>query len=197
MHMVKIFLRDQSQAVTDAWEKRFENVPMVDVSTGDIFDLQADAIISPANSFGFMDGGIDLVYSRHFGWNLQERLQAVIHSDFEGELLVGQAVVVETNHPEIPFLVSAPTMRVPEVIANTVNVYLAFRAALRAVRDFNLRHSNAIQSVLCPGLGTATGAMPPERCAKQMRMAYDAVLTPRIGFFPGAAVLNEHLRLLK
>lgn len=26
--------------------------------------------VSPANSFGFMDGGIDMVYSLHFGWDL-------------------------------------------------------------------------------------------------------------------------------
>lgn len=26
--------------------------------------------VSPANSFGFMDGGIDMVYSRHFGWQM-------------------------------------------------------------------------------------------------------------------------------
>lgn len=26
--------------------------------------------VSPANSFGFMDGGIDMAYSLHFGWQL-------------------------------------------------------------------------------------------------------------------------------
>ena len=26
--------------------------------------------VSPANSFGFMDGGIDAAYSRHFGWQM-------------------------------------------------------------------------------------------------------------------------------
>ena len=30
----------------------------------------ADAIVSPANSFGFMDGGIDMVYSKRFGWQM-------------------------------------------------------------------------------------------------------------------------------
>ena len=42
------------------------------ISEGDIFEggPEADAIVSPANSFGFMDGGIDMVYSRHFGWQM-------------------------------------------------------------------------------------------------------------------------------
>lgn len=30
-----------------------------------------------------------------------------------------------------------------------------------------------ITSVLCPGLGTAIGRMPAERCAFQMRQAYE------------------------
>jgi hypothetical protein len=39
----------------------------------DILTRTADAILSPANSFGFMDGGIDLLYSNFFGWELQDR----------------------------------------------------------------------------------------------------------------------------
>lgn len=36
---------------------------LIQISTGDIFNggPAADAIVSPANSFGFMDGGIDMV----------------------------------------------------------------------------------------------------------------------------------------
>jgi len=30
-----------------------------------------------------------------------------------------------------------------------------------------------ITSVLCPGLGTAVGKMPPKRCAFQMRQAFE------------------------
>lgn len=32
----------------------------------------------------------------------------------------------------IKYLISAPTMRVPEDVSDTVNAYLAFRAVLRA-----------------------------------------------------------------
>jgi O-acetyl-ADP-ribose deacetylase (regulator of RNase III) len=72
---MKFLLRDRSSAVVEAWRAEFIEAPDVEVSGGDIFDLSADAIVSPANSFGFMDGGIDLVYSQHFGWGLQERLR--------------------------------------------------------------------------------------------------------------------------
>lgn len=135
--MLAIHLRDISPGVVAAWEVAFASALGVQVSCGDIFANAADAIVSPANSFGYMDGGIDLVYSRFFGWELQEKLQAQLLAEHFGELPVGQAVIVPTGHASIPFLVSAPTMRVPSSIAKTLNVYLAFRAALIAVRNHN------------------------------------------------------------
>jgi O-acetyl-ADP-ribose deacetylase (regulator of RNase III) len=128
--------------------------------------------VSPANSFGFMDGGIDLVYSKHFGWELQERLQTLIRSDHDGDLPVGQAVVVPTFDKDIPYLISAPTMRVPMDVSETVNAYLAFRAAIRAARQFNRTAPKRIESILCPGLGTAIGRLSPRACATQMHYAY-------------------------
>lgn len=38
-----------------------------------------------------MDGGIDMVYSKHFGWQLQERLQQHLRADYDGELPVVRA----------------------------------------------------------------------------------------------------------
>lgn len=67
---VHFLLRDRNAALVEAWGE-FAAASEVEVSHGDIFDLSADAIVSPANSFGFMDGGIDLVHSQHFGWSLQ------------------------------------------------------------------------------------------------------------------------------
>jgi O-acetyl-ADP-ribose deacetylase (regulator of RNase III) len=108
---VKFFLRDRNSELADAWTRYFKGIEDVEVSCGDIFDLQADAVVSPANSFGFMDGGIDLVYSHYFGWELQERLRELLRKEHDGELPVGQAVIVETYHDRIPYLISAPTTR--------------------------------------------------------------------------------------
>lgn len=177
---VKFFLRDRSKEVTEAWASHFKGIAQVEVSIGDIFAVQADAIVSPANSFGYMDGGIDLAYSYRFGWHLQERLQEVIRNEHDGELPVGQAVIIPTRHDDIRWLISAPTMRVPMVIASTVNAYLAFRAVIRAVREHNKQNPESINTVLCPGLGTATGAMPPDRCARQMLAAYNACVLGRM-----------------
>jgi len=170
---MKLHLRDRNAALVDAWQRQFSGVENVEVTHGDIFDVTADAVVSPANSFGFMDGGIDLVYSRRFGWDLQERLQALLRAEHAGELPVGQAVIVETVATDIPWLISAPTMRVPMDVSGTVNAYLALRAALLAVR----RHAGdpRIETVLCPGLGTAIGRVPPDRAARQMAHAWAVI----------------------
>src|SRR5262245_1838717 len=95
-------LRDIDADVVRAWEKYFVGIANVRVSHGDIFELSADAIVSPANSFGYMDGGIDLVYLHRFGWELQARLQGHLKEEHDGELPVGQAIIVETHDAAIP-----------------------------------------------------------------------------------------------
>jgi O-acetyl-ADP-ribose deacetylase (regulator of RNase III) len=172
---VKIFLRDLSESIIDAWHTVFAGYPDIEISCGNILDLQKEAIVSPANSFGFMDGGIDLAYSRYFGWDLQKRLQRVIREEYYGELLVGRAVILETRNKEIKYLISAPTMRVPQNISKTLNAYLAFRAVLIEIKEFNDKNDNKIKSLLCPGLGTLTGCMLPMTCASQMKKAYDSI----------------------
>jgi O-acetyl-ADP-ribose deacetylase (regulator of RNase III) len=87
-------------------------------------------------------------------------------------LPVGQATIVETLDTAIPFVVSAPTMRIPMNVSTTLNAYLAFRAAIRAVKQHNAEGNKPIRSVLCPGLCTAIGLMPSGVAARQMAVAY-------------------------
>lgn len=173
--MLTVYLRDRQPTMVSNWEKVFEGIENVYISQGDIFEgfgMKVDAVVSPANSFGFMDGGIDYIYSLKFGWEMSEALRKIINKEYYGELPVGQAVVVDirkTNpKTNIPFLISAPTMRVPLDVSQTANAYLAFRAALRVAED----HPE-IESILCPGLGTAVGQMPHYRCARQMWSAWN------------------------
>ncbi|WP_246788130.1 macro domain-containing protein [Bradyrhizobium sp. CCBAU 53421] len=195
--MLAVHLRDINAGVVRAWELAFADMPEVRVSRGNIFEQKADAIVSPANSFGFMDGGIDLLYSKFFGWTLQTDLQAAIAKHHHGELPVGQAAIVATGHDFISFLVSAPTMRIPSDISATVNVYLAFRAALIAVLAHNIRSKAPIRTLLVPGLGTGIGAVAPDAAARQMRLAYDAIIGGRGAEKRGArAILREHHEML-
>lgn len=190
---MKIILRDRNQELVDAWKSQFRNLSDVEIGCGDIFDVSADALVSPANSFGFMNGGIDGVYTKRFGVKLQQDLQKYLLENHNGELVVGEAVYIPIeNDPNYKFLISAPTMRVPADITGTVNAYLSFRAVLRLVKNYNklaIRKAeyNTIQwgrpeqpklinSILCPGLGTAIGRLPYDVAAAQMREAYRVVI---------------------
>src|SRR5262249_17533085 len=166
-------LRDRGGDLTAAWQQHFAGVPYVVPATGDIFSTPVDAVVSPANCFGFMDGGIDRAYSERFGWHVQARLREAIARDWDGELPIGLALIVESGAADIRFVVAAPTMRAPVSVAQTLNAYLSFRAALRAVRRLNEQRPGSIRSVACPGMGTGTGEMPAGTCAKQMRAAWD------------------------
>lgn len=197
---VKVRLRDWNDDLVAAWTTHFAGLDDVEVSAGDIFDLTADAIVSPANCFGFMDGGIDAAYCERFGWDLQDRLQAHLSAEHDGELPIGQAVVIDTDDVAVRYLVSAPTMRLPGPVPQTLNAYLAFRAALQAVRRHNAVHPGSIASLLCPGMATAVGQMPPDRCARQMRAAYDNVELGRSwGRDSGgvSGILRQHILLLR
>lgn len=208
---IELHLRDLGVPLIDAWRRAFAGVVAVQISQGDIFstrpgpiaagapiDVTADAIVSPANSFGFMDGGIDALYTYQFGGGLQDRLRALLAAEHHGELPVGMAVIVPTQHHDIPWCISAPTMRVPGNVAETLNAYLAFRAALHAVVEHNRRGHAPIRRILCPGLATAVGQMPVARCARQMRAAWDRVVgdhAPSFGSLRAAAA--DEVELLR
>jgi O-acetyl-ADP-ribose deacetylase (regulator of RNase III) len=176
---MKFYLRDINPQLADAWKLFFKNEPDVEVSSGDIWGKKADAIVSPANSYGFMDGGIDYVYTERFGAKMQEDLQAAIRDKHYGELPVGQAEIIKLNDPDYKWLVSAPTMRVPMNVSGSANAFLAFRATLISLLKHNREQEDAttrIYSVLCPGLGTAIGKIPSMVCAQQMYLAYRLIM---------------------
>lgn len=177
MHTILI---DCNESVVDALKAAFQGTDRLEVWHGNILDIRCDAVVSPANSFGFMDGGIDLAYAKHFGWELPERLQARIKRYHHGELLVGMAEIVPTGNETIPYLIAAPTMRVPANIQETSNVYLAMRAVFLLLQHGKLENgkkvSDAVKSVAIPGMGTGVGGVRPKVCAVQMKQAWDDIV---------------------
>jgi len=156
-----------------AWQTFFGEEEGLTIMEGDITSVSCDAIVSPANSFGFMDGGVDYAISLRLGWELQLDLQKLIKRLPEGELLVGKALTIETEDKLIPYLVSAPTMRVPMSfnIATSINAYLAMKATLIETEN----HPN-IEYVAIPGFCTGIGRMQPEIAARQMYQAYKEIV---------------------
>ena len=106
----------------------------------------------------------------------QKAILRQIREQFLGELPVGMAFVLSMPITRLPFVIAAPTMRIPSDVAGTLNAYLALRAVLVAVLHHNAQTERPIGSIAVPGLCTGVGRMPCSVAAQQMRAAYDNIL---------------------
>jgi O-acetyl-ADP-ribose deacetylase (regulator of RNase III) len=162
---LELTLCDLSATLIRSWRRAFASYANVEVFHGSILDVAADAYVSPANSFGIMDGGIDAVLSARFPL-VESRVQDSIAARGE-PLPVGDCLIVETGDFDVPYLICAPTMMFPSRVANTNFAFLAMDAVLREATAFD-----AITSVAIPGLCTGVGDMHPDVAADQMAEAY-------------------------
>lgn len=201
--MIKVILADQNNSVLNAWRTVFAAYQgLIDIVKAELYEVACDAIVVPTNSFGFMDSGTSFKIAKHFGWQIQQRLQKQIQNNYHGELLVGQSTIIETDDFEIPFLIATPIMRIPMVLYNTVNAYLAMKAALRTVVYGTLEDGEELRAyvrkIAVPGMGTGMGHMEPRVSAWQIRCAYDEVLYGKRGFPKSSfEAQQEHQNLLQ
>lgn len=191
----RIYLVDRDAPLVAAWREVFREFAEVVVERGDFFAQTADAMVSPGNSFGIMDGGLDAAIRDAMGPMIEQRVQTTLAEKHHGELPVGGAEIVATGDDRWPALVFAPTMRVPDDVSRTTNAYVAFRAILLAVRRHNASSERPIRSLLCPGLCTGIGAMPARRSAAQMRIAYRQILEPPV--LPAFETIHEVHRKMR
>src|SRR5262249_51732524 len=135
----RVWLIHPDKSMCAAFERRFAGLPGVRVIQAAFEDLEPhDAFVTAGNAFGIMTAGIDAAVARFFGEALVERVQFHIMDRYVGEQPVGTAFVLPTGHSSIPFLVHAPTMRVPGSISGTDRVYSSTWAALLAVYSHNI-----------------------------------------------------------
>jgi O-acetyl-ADP-ribose deacetylase (regulator of RNase III) len=174
-HIVLCAVED---SLARAWRDVAADRPGIEVHQGSILEIGTDAVVSPANSYGLMRGGIDAVYSA--AWpSIEPRVRSAVLALHGGELPVGEAVVVPTGAVKPGWLISAPTMREPGTVLpeDTVHPYLAARAV------FRIWHSGwtedgrpvrrVVRTIAMPGLGTGVGGVSPQTCARQVAVAWD------------------------
>lgn len=178
----------------NAFKKHFEKYPEVEVVFKPFEQVDFDCVVSAANSFGLMDGGVDQCITDYFGLQMMQRVQQDIISKHYGEQPVGTSMIVRGNKDIAPgvknkYVAHTPTMRVPVDIHFTRNPYMAMKAMLIAVEEHNKQREwsnitafsdtdTKIERVVCPGLGTNAGRVPAEDAAKQMALAYEHVKNP-------------------
>lgn len=176
---MRLILIAPNLSLYKAFQEFFDYLPNVEI-VNNYFEwlTEYDCLVSPANSFGMMDGGMDAAIIRFFGRSLEDKVQQRILDDYLGEQPIGTSLIIKTGHPKHPFLAHTPTMRVPMKIQDKDVPYVAMWAMLLAVRQYNKDFPNSINSVVCPGLGTGIGRVSYSEAARQMALAYDHFLYP-------------------
>ena len=176
---MRITLRDVNHELVELcrdqlFGTQFERHHDIHVEHGNVFDAKVgkfDTLITPGNSFGFMDSGFSALVLNSWGAATQELVQKAIDQIWGGELPVGNAVMLSEN-PRGVKLVYAPTMRVPMDIRGTVNAYSAIREGLRHAWAHKASH------VMLPAMGAGAGMLPKEIFVKQFVAAVNDYLDP-------------------
>lgn len=130
-----------------------------------------ECVVSPANSFGLMDGGYDYYITRHFGERLQERVQAYILKNYYGEQPIGTSFLIKANDRG-QTLIHTPTMQTPKPIKDPFVIYTCMRSTLICAKK------HRVESILLPMFGGGCGETHPKIIAEMMRLAYDQIMNP-------------------
>ena len=182
---MQIYLLDINPEMTDAWNKYFKytgvNIVNQDFKTFITEHQDMEAIVSPANSFGLMDGGYDKAIIDYYGPQLMVHVQYAIIEKWYGEQPVGTSMSITISNrfytkeyygkPTMfnPILIHTPTMRTPEVIEDPRIIYQCMRATL--IEAIN----QEVESIVIPAFGGCTGKVDPDTIAKMMFLAFDQI----------------------
>ncbi|QLJ52364.1 MAG: O-acetyl-ADP-ribose deacetylase (regulator of RNase III) [Candidatus Fermentimicrarchaeum limneticum] len=129
---------------------------VIRVVKGDITKIEADAIVNPANSFGFMGGGVALAIKRAGGDEIEKEAVG------KAPIAIGKAVATTAGKLNAKFVIHAPTMTSPAGETDVEKVKEATIAALRCAEE------NRAKSVAFPGMGTGVGGLSYEAAAEAM-----------------------------
>ena len=165
----RLVLIDLDEELTRAWRTEFDEwAGDVEIRTAPIDSALAevDAVVSAGNSYGEMNGGVDLAVAKALP-QAQHRVWQQLEEQHFGYQPVGTAAIVPTGEPGCRWLIYAPTMRVPMPLTNgrDIAIHDALWATLVAITRHNRRVAaeDRISSLACPGFGTGYGKVPPAR----------------------------------
>lgn len=172
---MQIYLLDIDNRMTALWKIYFDAVENVHVVCDDFKHFMdtysVDCVVSPANSYGIMDGGYDLAITEYFGKQLMERVQKYIIENCYGEQPVGTSISLDTRIDNIK-LIHTPSMRVPSNIKDPMVVYFCMRTCLMEALK------QGVKSIVIPAFGGGCGRVPGQVIAKLMYEAYMQVMNP-------------------
>ncbi|MDO5478506.1 MAG: macro domain-containing protein [Clostridia bacterium] len=172
---MKIYLLDIEKLMILSWEKYFGKEKDVEIIHADFESFmkthKVDAVVSPANSFGLMDGGYDLAITDWFGESLQKKVQKYIIENYFGEQIVGTSFITDIPGSDVR-LIHTPSMRVPDIIEDASVVYQCMRSTLMTALK------NGVEIIVIPAFGCGTGMLKEDDVARMMYFAYRQIGNP-------------------
>lgn len=174
---INIYLLDINPMMTNEWNRVFKDYNNIIVIHNDLNtflkNTPVDCVVSPANSYGLMDGGYDKAITVWYGRKLMRKVQKYIIDNFMGEQTVGTAFITETD--SLPkYLIHSPAMRTPEIINDLRVIYDCMRSTLVEAMK------NDIKTIVIPAWGGACGRVKPKFIAEYMWIAYNDLLINKV-----------------
>ncbi len=170
---MKIYLLDNNPVICKTWDLYFNGESDVEIVCDEFKHFMdttdVECIVSPANSFGKMDGGYDLAISEWFAWKQQSLVKEYISKHYYGEQPVGTSFILDTGIKGKK-LIHTPTMRTPGSIKEPLIVYQCMRTTLM------LALNNGINSIVIPAFGGLCGGLSPQVICELMWKGYEQVL---------------------
>ena len=126
------------------------------VKKGDITRVVCDAIVNPANSFGYMGGGVAGAIKRAGGNKVEK--EAVSKAPIQ----VGSAVATTAGSLPCRYVIHAPTMEQPAMRTDKEKIREATEAAFLTAKKLG------VKQIAFPGMGTGVGGEKPGDAARVM-----------------------------
>lgn len=162
-------------------------------------------IVSPGNSFGHMDGGLDKAISSYFGHKLgisqsqvSSRVQRLIFETCRGYNPPTNALILELGPTStVPLLIHLPTMSTPMAIPEgDPVVFNCVWNLLNAVDNYNRTRPGTLDTILVPALAAGYGKVTVESCACQIAAAVGLYYRGIQGNWAHMCSLDSHIRAL-
>ena len=172
--MPLVYLLAMQPELASAFAQAFSDAEDVKIAREDFASFmdghpEVTGIVSPANSFGLLTGGLDKALRDYFGKELQDAVRECIKNEWFGEQTLGTSMAVDIPGAPGKKLLHTPTMRTPSKITDDLIVYSCMRSALMAAIQ------NDIAAMVIPAFGGGSGQLPMEVIAHHMRLAWDQI----------------------
>ena len=154
---MKVLIADHNKSTIASIE---ELNPSFEVELGDPLAFDIDAVVSPANTKGIMNGGYDAVLRRYFGIGIEYMVQQYLE---KFKIDVGQAIAVKTGHPKVDWLIVSPTVSVSGkgLSGHTSVSYACAYNSVKVAIEKNVKYLGMT------GLGTGVGGLDRREAARQ------------------------------